>query len=90
MENILKVNKESNIVKIVDFGIAGLYAGRKSEITKAGSINYLPPEIFKNKNVGASPALDIWAIGCILFALVTGNLPFNDKQESQIIQKILE
>lgn len=43
----MKVNKESNEVKIVDFGIAGLYAGRKSEITKAGSINYLPPEIFK-------------------------------------------
>ncbi len=90
LENILKVNKESNEVKIVDFGIAGLYAGRKSEITKAGSINYLPPEIFKQKNVVASPALDIWAIGCILFALVTGYLPFNDKQESVIIQKIQE
>jgi serine/threonine protein kinase len=35
-------------------------------------LNYLPPEIFKGKNVGASPALDIWAIGCMLYAMVIG------------------
>ena len=88
LENILKVNNESNKIKIVDFGIAGLYAGRQSEITKAGSIYYLPPEIFQKKNVGASPALDIWAIGCILYTMVIGYLPFKDKSESLTIKKI--
>lgn len=67
LENILKVDNESNVVKIVDFGISGLYAGRKSQVTKAGSIFYLPPEIFEKKNVNASPALDIWALGIILY-----------------------
>lgn len=61
------MDSNTNKIKIVDFGIAGLYAGRKSEITKAGSIFYLPPEIFENKNVNASPKLDIWAIGVILY-----------------------
>ena len=90
LENILKVDNKSNKIKIVDFGIAGLCAGHKSEITKAGSTFYLPPEIFKKKNVTASPALDIWAIGCILYAMLVGKLPFVDKSDNRIIQKILE
>lgn len=89
LENILKVDKTSNKIKIVDFGIAGLYAGRKSEITKAGSIFYLPPEIFSNKNVNASPSLDIWSIGIILYTLIVGSLPFYDKSENVVIKKIL-
>ncbi len=55
LENILKVDNKSNKIKIVDFGIAGLYAGRKSQVTKAGSTFYLPPEIFSKKNVDANP-----------------------------------
>lgn len=86
MENILKVSKDTNEVKIVDFGIAGLFSGRKSEVTKAGSILYLPPEIFLTKNVAASPALDIWALGCILYALIVGELPFKGNNEKEIIQ----
>lgn len=69
----MKVSHSCNKIKIVDFGIAGLCAGRKSEITKAGSLNYMAPEVFKKKDVGASPGLDIWAIGCILYAMVVGN-----------------
>ena len=57
-------------------------------MTKAGSIYYLPPEIFEHKNVIASPAQDIWAIGVILYQLVTGNLPFEDKSEAQTVKKI--
>lgn len=90
LENILKVNNDTNEIKIVDFGISGLFSGRNSDITKAGSVMYLPPEIFKYKNVSASPSLDIWACGCILYAMVVGKLPFKGKNEYQIIKKILE
>lgn len=90
LENILKVNNDTLDVKIVDFGIAGLFSGRKSEITKAGSINYLAPEIVSRKNLSASPALDIWAIGCILYALLNGSLPFVDSLEKNVMRKIIE
>jgi MAP/microtubule affinity-regulating kinase len=46
----------------------------------------LSPEIFLTKNVGASPALDIWALGCILYALLVGELPFKGNTEKEIIQ----
>jgi len=90
LENIMKVTSHCDRVKIVDFGIAGLCAGRQSELTKAGSLNYMPPEIFKNKDVGASPDLDVWALGCMLYAMVIGNLPFVGKTDSELKKNIVE
>ena len=84
LENIMKVSENSNQIKIVDFGIAGLFAGLKSEITKAGSINYLSPEVISGKNLNASPAMDIWAMGCILYALLVGELPFDDPHNKEV------
>ena len=43
-----------------------------------------------HKNVNASPALDIWSIGCILYAMLVGHLPFEDSTDKKIIKKILE
>ena len=89
LENIMKVSKNSNSIKIVDFGIAGLFAGLKSEITKAGSINYLSPEVLTGKNLNASPAMDIWSLGCILYALLVGKLPFDDQKEVCLLKIVL-
>lgn len=89
LENILRVDNDSLKIKIVDFGIAGLFAGHKSEITKAGSVNYLSPEIISRKNLNASPALDVWAIGCILYSILIGSLPFADKNEKVLMKKIV-
>lgn len=90
LENIMKVDQNSLNIKIVDFGIAGLFAGRKSEVTRAGSLFYMAPEVLSKKNLIASPAMDIWSVGCILYALVIGNLPFQDKSEMVLARKIIE
>lgn len=90
LENIMKVDRASLDIKIVDFGIAGLFAGRKSEVTRAGSLPYLAPEVLSRKSLVAAPAMDIWSVGCILFALLAGGLPFQDKAEAQLVRKILE
>ena len=50
----------------------------------------MAPEVLSRKNIIASPAMDIWAVGCILYALVIGNLPFNDKTETGLIKRIIE
>lgn len=82
--------KEQNIVKIVDFGISGLSAGMKSEVTRAGSISYMPPEIIKQTHMHASPAMDVWSMGCILYAMLTGKLPFQAAKEEDLMKKIVE
>ena len=50
----------------------------------------MAPEVFKYSNVGASAALDIWAIGCILYAMLCGNLPFNGKNDNALKKSICE
>jgi len=50
----------------------------------------MAPEVFIKKGIGASPALDIWALGCILYAMVTGKLPFKENSDSALKRKIIE
>ena len=64
-------------------------SGFKAEPTNAGSLNYMPPEVFTIRGCGASPAMDIWAMGCILYAMVTGKLPFKADKVLEVKQRIL-
>ena len=62
-------------VKVTDFGIARAGA---SEITQTGSImgtaRYLSPEQAQGEAVG--PRSDLYAIGILLYELLTGTVPF--------------
>lgn len=62
----------------MDFGIAGIDTKILDEITNAGSLRYLAPEVIKSR-AKAHPSIDIWGIGVILFHLVTGVPPFDGK-----------
>ena len=91
LENILLANKFSNQLKIVDFGIAGIFSvGRKGERSNAGSLMYAPPEMVSGKDNSASPAFDVWSMGCIFYTLLTGNHPFDDENSKNIITRIVK
>jgi beta-lactam-binding protein with PASTA domain/predicted Ser/Thr protein kinase len=66
---------EEGRVKVTDFGIARAGA---SEITQTGSImgtaRYLSPEQAQGQTV--SPRSDLYAIGIMLYELLTGTVPF--------------
>ncbi len=71
---------EPDFVKLLDFGIAKLTevdeGGRK--LTKTGMLfgtpEYMSPEQARGENV--DHRVDVYAMGCILFQLVTGRVPF--------------
>ncbi|KAH0832286.1 kinase-like domain-containing protein [Lanmaoa asiatica] len=58
-----------------------------------GSLPYAAPELLSpqtpGKDYGANPAQDMWALGCLLYALLTGRLPFSDPFEPRLTMKIL-
>lgn len=49
----------------------------------------MAPELFHKKSSNAASCIDVWAMGCIVFALVTGNLPFNGDSRKIIRDKII-
>eukprot|EP00826_Nyctotherus_ovalis_P047743 TRINITY_DN5536_c0_g1_i11.p1 TRINITY_DN5536_c0_g1~~TRINITY_DN5536_c0_g1_i11.p1 ORF type:complete len:350 (+),score=72.40 TRINITY_DN5536_c0_g1_i11:725-1774(+) len=88
LENIVFADLDHKHIKIVDFGIAGLIQENKAEKSKAGTLRYMAPEILSGRNIEARSSLDVWSMGCILFALVCGQLPFDSNTSRDIIGKI--
>ncbi|KAL9099714.1 MAG: hypothetical protein Q9163_004823 [Psora crenata] len=73
-ENIL-LDRNGN-VKIVDFGMAALQPRHDWLFTPCGSVQYACPEVILAKPYRGDKA-DIWASGVVLFAMLTGFLPFD-------------
>ena len=45
--------------------------------TRTGNVHYCAPEIFKGG--GYDAAVDVWAVGVVLYQCLTGELPFNEE-----------
>lgn len=73
-ENIL-MDRHGN-VKIVDFGMAALQPANKWLTTSCGSPHYASPEVIQAQQYQGDKA-DIWSCGIILYAMLTGTLPFD-------------
>ena len=67
-ENIM-YDCSSGVVKIIDFGF-GVTSKEKLK-TFCGTPSYMSPQIVAKKPYWG-PAADIWAVGVILFTLLTG------------------
>ncbi len=68
---------EDMVVKVLDFGIAHLR--HEARLTAPGEVfgtpEYLAPELARGE--ACQPASDLYAVGVMLFELVTGSLPFD-------------
>lgn len=88
LENILLANKDSQTIKIVDFGIAGLANNFSVTNIDIGTLRYMPPEILNGTVKDIEPTIDVWAMGIILYGMVVGKLPFDKPTIDETIQSI--
>lgn len=80
---------ESNNVKIGDFGLAALLMDdEERKMTICGTPNYIAPEILFNSKEGHSFEVDLWSAGVVMYALLIGKPPFQDKEVKTIYRKI--
>ena len=88
LENIL-LDKHEN-VKLVDFGFTREYEGKMSYLqTWCGTVCYSAPEMLKGEKY-AGEKVDVWSLGIILYALLAGELPWDEDDEIATKMKILK
>jgi serine/threonine protein kinase len=94
-ENIMI--RDDGVVKILDFGLAKLYA-EGAELATAtaltspgailGTVGYMSPEQARGESVDWRA--DQFALGCILYEMATGERPFQGASNAQTLTAIIE
>jgi serine/threonine protein kinase len=84
---LIKRGSDPDFVKLLDFGIARFE--RESRITDAGTLmgtpEYLAPEQMQGK---VGPLTDTYALGCVLFEMVTGRPPFTGNMSEVLVKHL--
>lgn len=83
-ENVMITTTASgeDIAKLIDFGLVGKFVGSTINVptltsvgTLMGTANYMAPECFSGAR--GDRFVDIYAVGCLLFELLSATLPFD-------------
>ena len=89
-ENFLLKIDENNfpIIKLIDFGLAINLPNNGEKLNELiGTRKYASPEMITG--VGYNEKIDEWAIGVIMFSMLTGYEPFRRTGEHQVEESIL-
>ena len=84
-ENIM-FDRNFNI-RLIDFGLSNTFNDSALLKTACGSPAYAPPEMLCGKQYTASA--DIWSAGIVLYAMISGHLPFQDPNIQRLAQRIV-
>ena len=88
-ENLLLT--KDHLLKIIDFGLSNYFREGQKELlsTPCGSPCYASPEMVSGQKYNGFK-IDVWSTGIILYAMLCGYLPFEDKDNDILFEKILE
>ena len=76
LENVMMSdNTEISVPKLVDFGLAKMIGPNELALEPFGTLGYVAPEVLQKKPYSFS--CDLWSYGCIIYALLSGSLPFD-------------
>jgi serine/threonine-protein kinase len=91
-------------VKVLDFGLAKAFAGEQTELNLTnsptlsvaatqqglilGTAAYMSPEQAKGKAV--DKRADIWAFGCVLYEMLTGQAAFQGEDVTEILASVVK
>ena len=75
------------VVKLTDFGVAQVFASNRLTVTGGiiGTAEYMSPEQAQGKRAGKQS--DLYSLGAVMYAMVTGRTPFSGTTAVEVIQK---
>lgn len=87
-ENILCVRKDSNLIKIIDFGLARRYKAGESLKVMFGTPEFIAPEVVNYEQIGLPT--DIWSLGVICYVLLSGLSPFMGDNDNETLSNVTQ
>ena len=89
LENIMMSDSTDHAVpKIVDFGLAKIIGPSNTASEPFGTLGYVAPEVLRKHPYTFS--CDVWSLGCIVYALLSGSLPFDHESQKETIRMTLD
>ena len=85
LENIMMTdNSDKAVPKLADFGLARMIGPSEKSTEPFGTLGYVAPEVLKKEPYSYS--CDLWSLGCVTYALLSGTLPFDHDSQSESIK----
>lgn len=89
LENIMMSDSTDGAVpQIVDFGLAKIIGPSNTASEPFGTLGYVAPEVLRKQPYTFS--CDVWSLGCIIYALLSGSLPFDHESQKETIRMTLD
>lgn len=78
------------VCKVCDFGLARVLEEGMTELltSQLGTVSHMPPELFQLEDKRLSKKADIYAIGMLIYEVVTGEVPYKGMMAPMIILKV--
>ncbi len=94
-DNVMLIDRlgDKDFVKLLDFGLAKMFASNSAVKTAAGVLlgtpQYMSPEACESRAT-VDGRTDIYAIGILLFQMCTGRLPFDGESMGEVLVKQIQ
>lgn len=87
-DNVLVLTESGReVVKLIDFGVASVGSEDVVRREMSGTPDYMAPEVIRGLSPG--PAADLYAVGVLLYLMLTGETPFGGGPAAAILERQL-
>jgi len=80
-ENFLYDKLNNEHLKLIDFGFATKWDGKKPMSWRCGTLHYMAPEVYED---AYTEKADIWSLGVLLYTILCGTTPWHESDEKTL------